>query len=283
MLVAQITDIHLGFDRDDPAELNRRRLDETLRALAGLDPQPDLLLATGDLVDNGDVGSYRRLRAALAACRLPVYPCLGNHDDRATFRTVFPDVPVADGFVQYVVDTAPVRFVILDTLEEGRHGGGFCTVRAAWLRAMLAAAPVEWTVIVLHHPPFDTGIGWMTTHPDEPWVARLRAALDGHRQVVGLVCGHIHRTIVTRWAGVPLIVCPSTAPQVALTLAVLDPEVPDRRPLIVAESPGYALHFWNGNAIVSHFDTAPTANILARFDKRTQPMIRAMVGERPGC
>jgi Icc protein len=282
MLVAQITDIHLGFDRDDPAELNRRRLDEVLRALAVLDPQPDLLLATGDLVDRGDIGSYRRLRTALTACRVPVHACLGNHDHRANFRTVFPDVPVADGFVQYVVDAAPVRFVILDTLEEGRHGGGFCTVRAAWLRATLAAAPDRPTIIGLHHPPFDTGIGWMTTHPDEPWVARLRAALDGHGQVVGLVCGHIHRTIVTHWAGVPLIVCPSIAPQVALTLAPLDPAVPDRRPLIVAEPPSYALHHWNGTAIVSHFDTAPTASILACFDERTQTMIRGIVGERPG-
>ena len=66
MLIAQITDIHLGFDRDDPDEFNRRRLDAVLEALTGMTPRPDLLLATGDLVEEpSDLLSYRSLRDAL--------------------------------------------------------------------------------------------------------------------------------------------------------------------------------------------------------------------------
>ncbi|HLL30764.1 MAG TPA: phosphodiesterase, partial [Allosphingosinicella sp.] len=33
MLIAQITDIHLGFEPGNPDELNRRRLDSALRTL----------------------------------------------------------------------------------------------------------------------------------------------------------------------------------------------------------------------------------------------------------
>ena len=51
MLIAQITDIHLGFDRDNPREFNRQRLDRTLEALCALEPLPDLLIATGDIAD----------------------------------------------------------------------------------------------------------------------------------------------------------------------------------------------------------------------------------------
>jgi hypothetical protein len=40
MLIAQITDIHLGFEPDNPDEFNRKRLDQTLAVLAGLKPQP---------------------------------------------------------------------------------------------------------------------------------------------------------------------------------------------------------------------------------------------------
>ena len=283
MLVAQITDIHLGFEPDNVAEFNRKRLDQVLHSLSELDPRPDLLLATGDLVDRGDIDSYRRLRMALAGCPFPVYPCLGNHDIRATFCETFPEVPTADGFVQYVVDTDAVRFVILDTLEEGRHGGGFCATRAAWLRETLAAAPDRKTIVVMHHPPFDTGIEWMTTHPDEPWVLRLRDALAGHDQVAGILCGHIHRTIVTTWAGVPAAVCPSTAPQVALTLAPIDPDDADMRPMIIADPAAYALHFWNGSDIVSHFETADTHVVIARFDDAMRPLVVSMLDERPGC
>jgi len=190
-------------------------------------------------------------------------------------------VPTADGFVQYVVDAGPIRFVVLDTLAEGRHGGGFCDRRAGWLRDTLAAAPDRATILVLHHPPADTGIDWMTTHPDEPWVARLRGAIAGQGQIVGLLSGHVHRAIVTRWAGIPLIVCPSTSPQVALTLAPIDPDVPDGRAMIVAEPAGYALHHWNGSDVVTHFGSVAAPSVLARFDAAMQPLVRSMIGERP--
>lgn len=282
MLIAQITDMHLGFDPDNPAEFNRKRLDKVLQALNDLDRTPDLLIATGDLVEYGDVDSYRRLSRAFAACRFPVHLAMGNHDVRANFTTVFPATPVTpDGFVQYAFDHGPLRFVVLDTLEEGRHGGSFCDARAAWLRETLAAAPDRPTVIVLHHPPIDTGIAWMTTDPQEPWTIRLDAALAGQGQVVGMICGHIHRAIVTGWKGRPLAVCPSTAPQVALTLAPLDPQVPDGRPMIVADAPGFALHYWNGDGLITHFETADEHVALARFDRAMQPLVELLVSERP--
>ncbi|SNS31806.1 3',5'-cyclic AMP phosphodiesterase CpdA [Sphingomonas laterariae] len=283
MLIAQITDIHLGFDPDNPAEFNRKRLDKVLHLLSDLDRRPDMLFATGDLVDRGDAESYRRLRNALAACPFPVWMCVGNHDVRDNFAEAFPKVPMADGFVQYVVETGPLRFLVLDTLEEGRHGGGFCERRAAWLADRVAEAPDRPTVIVLHHPPIDTGIDWMTAGADEPWVIRLDQALSGHRNIIGMICGHIHRPIVTGWRGRPLAVCPSTAPQVALTLAPMDPAKPDGRPMIVADPPAFALHYWNGDGLVTHFDNADEHVALARYDASMQPLVAALIDERPGA
>jgi 3',5'-cyclic AMP phosphodiesterase CpdA len=281
MLIAQITDIHLGFDPDNPAEFNRKRLDQVIRTISDMDRKPDLLFATGDLVDRGDTDSYRRLRRALAAVPCPVWLCVGNHDVRENFLEVFPNMPVVDGFVQYVVDHGPLRFIILDTLEEGRHGGAFCATRAAWVRARLAEEPNKPTVIVLHHPPIETGIEWMSTDPDEPWVSELEAALAGHDQIVGMICGHIHRSIVTSWAGRQLAICPSTAPQVALTLSPMDPDAPDGRPMIIADPPAYALHYWNGRALVSHFDNSDEHVVLARYDMTMQPLVQSLLAERP--
>ena len=281
MLVAQITDIHLGFEPDTPGEFNRQRLDAALAALIALDPRPDLMLATGDLVDRGDIDSYRRLREAFSGLPFPVYFALGNHDIRRNFAQVFPETALHDGFLQYVIETGPLRLVVLDTLQEGRHGGSFCERRAQWLRETLDAAPDRKTLIVQHHPPVEVGIVWMNTDPAEPWVHRLAECLRGRQNVIGLVCGHVHRAIVTRWADAIVATCPSTAPQVALELQPIDPARPDGRPLIVADPPAYALHWWNGRELITHFDTAEDHEVLASYDEGLKDMIANMLAERP--
>ncbi len=282
MLIAQITDIHLGFEPGNPAEFNRQRLDRNLARLASLDPLPDLLLATGDLIDRGDRESYARLREAFASCPFPVHMALGNHDLRENFAAEFPDPPLADGFLQYVIEGKPLRIVVIDTLEEGRHGGAFCAARARWLMAQLDAEPVQPTLIVLHHPPVEVGIAWMNTHPHEAWVGRLAGCLRGRRNVIGMVCGHIHRAVTTLWEELCVAICPSTAPQVALDLRPIDPARPDGRDMIIAEPPGYALHWWNGRELISHFDNAESYLTLARYDDRMQPLVQSLLDERPG-
>jgi len=282
LLIAQITDLHLGFDQDDPDELNRRRLDRTLRALVEMVPRPDLLLVTGDLAEEGDDEiSYRRLKEALADLPFPYFMAMGNHDSREPFRLVFPDAPVADdGFVQYALDDLPLRILVLDTLEVGRHGGGFCETRAAWLGARLAESPGRPTLVVLHHPPIETGLSWMTENSDASWVARLRAIVESHGNIVAMVAGHLHRPVITRWAGTMLAVCPSTAPQVALDLQPIDPERPDGRAMIVADPPGFGLHLWDGRQLVTHFDTAEDHDVLASYTPRLQPLVRLLSEEK---
>ena len=283
LLIAQITDIHLGFEPDNPAEFNRKRLDQTLRTLAAMTPRPDLLLATGDLADTGDDQvSYRRLKGALADYPIPVWFCMGNHDSREPFLAEFPDAGSADGFIQYAIEDYPVRILVLDTLEVGRHGGGFCDVRAHWLRERLAEQADRPTLLVLHHPPIETGLSWMTEDPDAAWVGRLRSVVEGQRQIIGMITGHLHRPVVTSWAGTTLAVCPSTAPQVALDLADIDPDRPDGRPMIVADPPAYAIHIWNGDQLVSHFDTAEDHTVLARYEAALQPLVQMLLAEKNG-
>lgn len=281
MLIAQVTDIHLGFEPDNPAEFNRKRLDQVIRQLSAMKPRPDMLLATGDLVDRGDGESYRRLRNALDGCPFPVFYCLGNHDVRENFVQWFPETPTADGFVQYEHETPDLRILFLDTLEEGRHGGAFCETRANWLKARLAEKPDTKTLIIMHHPPVEVGVEWMNTHPGEPWVQRVAEAMDGHDQIVGIICGHLHRSITAGWRGKTIAICASTAPQVALDLSRIDPEQPDGRPMIIADPPAFALHRWNGQELVSHFDNADEHVVLARFDAKMQDLVRSLLSERP--
>jgi len=281
MLIAQITDIHIGFDPDNPAEYNRKRLDEVLDVLMEGPNRPDLLLATGDITDRGDPASYRRLATAFSRCPFPVWPSVGNHDLRDNFRDHFPGFDDGNGFIQYSVELPELRLVTIDTLEEGRHGGAFCDTRAAWLDAELAKNADKPSYIVMHHPPVECGIEWMNTHSDEPWVHRFTAVVRRHPQVRGLICGHLHRSVTVAWEGRTVAICSSIAPQVSLDLRPIDEDHPDERPMIVAEDPAYALHYWNGRELVSFYDHAGAHTMLAKYDERLQPLVRELKAERP--
>jgi len=281
LLIAQVTDIHLGFDRDDPAEFNRKRLDQVLRHLNNGPNRPDLLIVTGDLTEHGAPASYRQLADAFSICSFPVHMGLGNHDIRSNFTAQFPEVPVADGFVQYALEASGVRILMLDTLEEGRHGGAFCDTRAKWLRSTLAQDRNTPTIIAMHHPPVEIGIAWMNTDPKEQWVSNFTRAIEDAPNVKGIICGHVHRSIAVPWQGTSVAICSSTAPQVALDLNPIDPENPDDRPMIVADQPAYALHLWNGRELVSHFDSAGERAVLAKYDDRLQALIKQLTVERP--
>jgi 3',5'-cyclic AMP phosphodiesterase CpdA len=283
VLIAQMTDIHVGFAPEDgDNELNLTRFRATLTRLIEGPNRPDFLVLSGDITDHGDPESFAKTVGILRACPFPVLPMVGNHDSREGLLGAFPQVvPAEGGFLHYVVDAGlGLRIICLDTLEDGRHGGAFCAARAAWLVARLAEAPDTPTLIFMHHPPVVAGIDWMDPAPGEGWITRLREVLEGQRQVQAIHCGHLHRQISARFVGIPLGVTPSVAPLVAMDLNVIDQHVPDNRELITTEPPTYAIHRWDGEALVSHYERVSDWQVLARFTPALQGMIEGMFAER---
>ena len=282
MLIAQMTDIHIGFEPDArPEELNRIRFRATLDRVVSGPNKPDMLVATGDMTDRGDRDSFLKTAELFSACPFPVYPMVGNHDTREELLNAFPDTQTNDGFVQYAVQTDGLRVLMLDTLEPGRHGGGFCEVRARWLKAELEAHSDMPTLIFMHHPPVVAGIGWMDPVEDEDWIIRFGDVVESHSQIVGIHCGHLHRPIFTEFRGQALGVTPSVAPLVAMDLNPIDPATPDGRDLITTEPPTYAMHRWDGCALVTHYERVADWRVLASYTPQLQPMIQEMFSERP--
>lgn len=250
MLVAQITDFHVATE-GSPFDVRfgtGAALARAVAHLGRLDPAPDAIVCTGDLVDGGPPDEYARLRRLLAPLSAPVYVLPGNHDHRDHLRAAFADrgyLP-ADGFLHYVVDLGPLRLVALDTLVPGAPGGRLCAERLAWLDARLCEAPDRPTLVVQHHPPFATGIAAM----DElglDGAADERAVLARHPQVERVLCGHLHRAITTRIGSTLASTCPSTTHQVALDL-----RLPGALAL-VPEPPACQLHTWRPDlGLVSH-------------------------------
>jgi 3',5'-cyclic-AMP phosphodiesterase len=281
MLIAQMTDIHIGFAPDEkPEELNRIRFRATLQRLVEGPNRPDMLVLSGDITDRGDIESFEKTVEDLDGLPFPVWPMVGNHDTREALLEVFPQVRLEGGYLHYAIEGDGLRVLLLDTLELGRHAGAFCEARAAWLTAQLDAAPDTPTLIFMHHPPVVSGIEWMDPEPGEQWIQRFGDAVEGREQIVAIHCGHLHRPLATMFRGIPLGVTPSVAPLVAMDLRPIDPDVPDGRDLITTEPPTYALHLWDGASLVTHYERISGWNVLARYNANLQSMIQHMFSER---
>ena len=281
MLIAQMTDIHIGFAPDErPEEYNRVRFRATLRRLLDGPNRPDMLVLSGDITDNGDLDSFEKTAELLAECPFPVWPMVGNHDTREALVQAFPQVRLDGGFLHYALESDGLRILLLDTFEPGRHGGAFCEARAAWLTTQLDAAPDTPTLIFMHHPPVVSGIDWMDPVQDEDWIRRFGAVVEGHEQILAIHCGHLHRPLATTFRDIPLHVTSSVAPLVAMDLRPIDKHVPDGRDLITTEPPTYAMHRWDGANLVTHYERVSDWRVLAHYTGSLQAMIQDMFAER---
>lgn len=206
-ILAQISDMHVRAD-DDGA--NAERLRRALRQ-AG-DYSVDAILLTGDLVNDEGEAEYAALAAALVDAPAPVYLMPGNHDHRGLLRAAFPShayLP-AQGRLSYAIDDFAVRVVAVDQIVPGETHGAFTPEQAAWLDSALGALPFKPTIVALHHPPFlthDLLFDRIGLRHDEVFAA----VIARHPQVMRIVCGHRHRTVVGQVAHAPVVVCPSTA------------------------------------------------------------------------
>jgi 3',5'-cyclic AMP phosphodiesterase CpdA len=258
MLIAQITDLHVvarGTLCYAAIDTNAM-LADAVTHLNAFEPRVDVVLATGDLTDNGRSEEYEALAEILDALEVPIHLVPGNHDERDAFLQRFGGLgglPNAGAkFAHYVVDDHAVRMIGVDTTTQGVDEGRICKERLAWLDTQLTAAPDRPTLVFMHHPPFETGIEWMDgdgLHGGR----RLAELIARHPQVERVLCGHLHRSIQTRWAGTIASIAPGTAHQVDLALRGV------RWATFVMEPPAVALHLWQPPlGIVSHISYVGT-------------------------
>lgn len=286
VLIAQITDTHVGFEPEaGDEEFNFLRFCMAIDHLLEQNVRPDLLVLTGDIADKGRPDSYERIKGPLSRCNFPVHVMTGNHDNRDNLLAAFPNCPTIPGvggkrYVQYALHAGSLRIVCLDTLQHGRHGGAFCEARADWLSSELSAHSATPTLIMMHHPPIVAGIDWMDPRPHEAWLKRFAGAIEGHDQIVGITCGHLHRTVASTLGSVPVNVTSAVAPAVSLDLRPVDFHKADGRGIVDGEPPAYALHRWKDEKLVTHYQPVGDWTRLAVYTENLVPMMEGLERER---
>ena len=251
MIIAHISDFHVDLcvqTRGGKID-TRERLRQAVAHVNTFQPAPDVVLATGDLVNDGAPEQYAMVAQALAALPMPCYVIPGNHDDRENLRRAFAEksyLTDTTEFVHYVVEHHPLRLIALDTLVPGRDEGELCQRRLTWLQARLAEAPQRPTVILMHHPPFATGLPVFDSMSLRG-AARMGEIIRQYPQIEAVICGHVHRSIHTRWHGTVACTAPSVSFQYPMDIVGSGATLP------LNENPGGRLYVWHRDSgLVAH-------------------------------
>jgi 3',5'-cyclic AMP phosphodiesterase CpdA len=249
-LLLQLSDPHIGAkwgapDGPTPVDGMRRAVD----AVLALPDRPDALVVTGDLTDHGTAEEYSTLRELLEPLGLEPHVIPGNHDRRAPLREAFGLAGTGEEHVSYAADLGPLRLVALDSTIPGANPGALDESRLEWLDAELGRATEQPTVIAIHHPPL------LTALPDFDAIGLAAAGREGlaevlgrHPQVLRIVAGHVHRTIVAELAGRAVVTVPSTYLQGELRFT------PDDLAMVDGP-PGFAVHALDDGVLTSHVQT----------------------------
>ena len=252
LLVAQISDLHikapgeLAYGKVDTADALARCIVELNR----FSPALDLVVVSGDLADTPTSNEYEHLKRLLGPLRIPYVVVPGNHDDRGLLRAHFPEQPYAfeAGALNLALEVGPLDVILLDSSVPGAPHGLLDEATLQWLDEILAISRSRPALLVLHHPPFVTGIGHMDVQNLHNADA-LAAVIRKYPQVQLIAAGHVHRNTATTFAGVRATICPVPNHAVALDL---DAKLP---PSFNIEPPAFHVHAWFANGDGGHLVT----------------------------
>jgi 3',5'-cyclic-AMP phosphodiesterase len=250
--IAQISDLHirppgtLAYGRVDTA----KALERCVAALNAFTPAPDFVVISGDLADTPNAEEYDNLKPLLAPMKLPFAGIPGNHDSRELMRSAFPDAPYAfsSGALNQKIEVGELDLLLLDSSVPGKPHGLLEPPTLQWLEQSLSSSASRPALLFLHHPPFIAGI-WHMDRQNLRNASDLADIVRRHPRVRLIATGHLHRAIVTMFAGVPCTICPAPNHAVDLDLAHL------RQPSFRIEPPAFHLHAWfpdEGGHLVTH-------------------------------
>ena len=214
-MLVQLTDSHL-FGEPETSMLGVNTdasLRAVLRQIEADGKHPDLLLATGDLSQDGEAAGYQRFARILsesAALDRATIRCLpGNHDQPSVLRQELSDWSMP------VTDVGAWRVVTLDTTVPGSNAGHLCNSELDMLEAALAQAPNRHTLVAMHHNPMQIDSHWHDSMMiDNPQA--LFKLLARYPQVRVLLWGHVHHEFDRRRHNLRMLATPSTCFQFSI-------------------------------------------------------------------
>lgn len=175
----------------------------------------DVLLATGDISQDGSAASYQRFHEFIKPLQVPSYFLQGNHDYSQPMQVEFGASRVAPCLVsKNDLANSPWKIVLLNSSVEDQVGGHFATEQLEYLEKVLTADPQSPTLLCFHHHPMLINSAWL----DQQVIDNADAffnIVDKFSNVKLGIYGHVHQDRKTLRNNVPYFATPSTCAQFA--------------------------------------------------------------------
>ncbi len=180
MLLVQISDIHFG------PMLNKESFRTAVKEINEINP--DVVLVTGDLTENGIISEFKAASNALKKLKTKkIIYVSGNHDYRSTGYLLFKEF---FSFSQ-ITEIDEATIIVLSSARPDRDDGEVGNRQNLWLEHTLERYKDRVKIVAIHHhiiPVPDTGADQITI-VDAGDV--LRSLVKSKANLV--LCGHRHR------------------------------------------------------------------------------------------
>ena len=211
--IVQITDPHLFQDTN--GELlginTQASFSQVLSEIQQQQYDYDLVLATGDLVqDNSDEGYLRFRQEVKALNNKMVFWIPGNHDFQPKMFEILKEETVSAK--KHILLGDKWQILLLDSQVQGVPHGQLEAEELDWLKLKLQEYPERYSLVVLHHHLLSTGSAWLDQHNLRN-ANELAEVLASFKHVKALLYGHIHQQVDSEWLGYQVMATPSTCIQ----------------------------------------------------------------------
>ena len=169
----------------------------------------DLVIVTGDIIQDDSAAAYERFRDLCEPLELPIHCIPGNHDVRPLMRAALSEPPF---HYCETVEIGNWLIVGIDSCVDGDAGGRISDDELGRLQATLREARCDHAAVLLHHPPLPMKSKWLDT-------VGLRNAAD-FLDIIGsagnvrtAIFGHVHQVFDAWHESIRIIGTPSTCAQ----------------------------------------------------------------------
>lgn len=207
--IVQITDLHILADEEATISgvNTSQSLALVINDIQSLTPPPQLVIASGDLTDDGSAAAYRKLKSLFGKLDYPVYILAGNHDEIAVMQSEL----VGDNvFYQRQISLDDWQILLVNSKARDGSFGFTSKAELCWLNDELdkAKQPV---LLAMHHTPLRLCASQTCQFKN---AGELLSVINKHQVARGLIAGHTHNDVEEVRDNLRIMTTPSTMVQV---------------------------------------------------------------------